>query len=211
MSGLVSNEYYFLYASKPAPPDPRGKRTGNILVLLGPTINSLIKSAPKNETFRAKIMAHIGEMPPKDCETYQQIKDWIEFNFPKAPKPKANDPLATLRVRFAHTESGHCAYSRSETHVAQVKITPQMIDEILDNLDNECDFDDVAAEMSSKIQEVARENSQSTGEEDSVITSNEVPDDSSDEDVDYDFGSVKSALRAYIRANYPERADELGI
>lgn len=73
-----SSQFHFLNDE-----DRKPKRRCVFASSTPPALQSMIKATPKNSTVRAMIMNHFGEMPPSDVTTFDGIKDWIEFNFPK--------------------------------------------------------------------------------------------------------------------------------
>lgn len=45
-----------------------------------PTLIALMKSAPQNPTLHGHLMVMFGKLPPPGLETFNQLKDWVEFN-----------------------------------------------------------------------------------------------------------------------------------
>lgn len=55
--------------------------------MLPASIIPIIAAASHNNTVRALLLAHLKQEPPKDCVTYQQIVDWVEYTFEKPEDP----------------------------------------------------------------------------------------------------------------------------
>jgi len=205
---------YWLYVTDPTlvppPDDPaKPKRKCVMVSFLGSAITNMIKLSPKNETFRAKLMATIGEMPPKDCDTFDKIKDWVEFNFPKTKEEIAKEPLR-LRVTFRESEHGRCNYSRDRTATATIKLTEDDFEKALEQSGDEPDFDDVASNLSSIVEEKAQDNVEEYMGI-NLSTSDEEAAETNTDDYEYQYATMKSHLREYIRKTYPDQADGMGL
>lgn len=60
-----------------------------------PSAIDLIKAAPKNEQLRGFMLSKLKVMPPEELDTYDKLKEWIEWNVDKnAAKPKREKPLS---------------------------------------------------------------------------------------------------------------------
>ncbi len=100
---------------------------------------SMLKVAPMNETFRATLMSELEQMPPKEAQTYDQIKDWVEYNFPKEvamPEPVPVGSLTVAAVNFAHTERGRADYTRRGTFRGTLVIPGERILELANSAQN---------------------------------------------------------------------------
>lgn len=130
------------------------KRKSNITTLVGGQLVSMLKSAPSNATFLAMLMAKVGEQPPADADTYEKIKDWVEFNFPKGTKAattKATVVWSGRAVAHSH-ESGRCRFSRAMKGEFVFKISKSELDTIVGD---EGHIDDIRARVFDLIREKA--------------------------------------------------------
>lgn len=106
---------------------------------------SMLKVAPMNETFRATLMSELGQMPPKEAQTYEQIKDWVEYNFPKeVPVSQAPPPpiglLTVQAVRYGHVERGRADYSRMGSWTGTIAIPGERILQLAELSQNRSQF-----------------------------------------------------------------------
>lgn len=213
----LSPEYpYFIYIEGGpdetiGPVDPNApKRTGNIVSLAGITVVNMLKVAPNNGTLRAKLMAALGEMPPKEMDTFEKIKDWVEFNFPK-PKVEAKPSSEiAVTVTFTEYESGRCRYRSTKKATSRIKITPADIDELIEGTGADAGFDDLMSEVGSLVESKAQENVD-TYERIDEDTDNHSADETETEDYEYPYSTVKNAVRAYLIREKPDIASEMGL
>lgn len=115
------------------PEDPsKPRRKCNIESLLLPDTIKMIKLAPKNSTFRAKVMSDLNEMPPSEADTYEKIKDWIEFNFPRSVeiKPAAKSNLS-ITANATYVETGSCTYTTRERASGVILLTEEEVTDII--------------------------------------------------------------------------------
>jgi hypothetical protein len=116
MIELLDQELARVIAARPI-------RKCRIESLLDANLIASLKLIPNHPTYRGLVMAKVGKMPPADALTYDQLKDWIEFNFDKKvtaaqqqmPPPPAARALRhevafTIQLNFTDTEYGTCNY-----------------------------------------------------------------------------------------------------
>src|SRR5258706_10434243 len=92
-----------------------GRRCGIDEVFPSPFID-LIALAPKNPIVRGLILAQTRRMPGAECETFDQIKEWVETTCEKKVRPPNQPPVRAaeginIRVEFSETENGRAYYS----------------------------------------------------------------------------------------------------
>lgn len=168
---------------------------------LGPDVVSLIKLAPNNATFRARVMAVVGEMPPKELDTFEKIKDWVEFTFPKdgAPQigtrvlPPENPPLE-VRYGAEETEYGRCRFSRQFNTRDTFRMTH---DEVVQVIRESDDMDDAIRDIIERMESHA----QNSGNREEVSESTECHevDDGSGVELDYSLSDLKGYIRRAAR------------
>jgi hypothetical protein len=84
-------------------------------VFAGPFID-LIALAPRNPIVRGLILAQTRKLPGLECETFEQIKDWVELTCDRKTRPlnaarsSAGEGIS-IRVEFSETEYGKAYYS----------------------------------------------------------------------------------------------------
>jgi hypothetical protein len=84
-------------------------------VFCGPFID-LVRLAPKNPVVRGLILAQTRKMPGLDCETFEQIREWVETNCNRKSQPLPGSATHSrdgivIEVEFSETENGRANYS----------------------------------------------------------------------------------------------------
>lgn len=130
---------------EPKPADPNTpqppKRKCGYQSYVNTQLRMMLTSAPMNETFRAMLMAKVGEMPPKEADTWQKIVDWIEFNFPKTgTTPVLAQNRIMLHVRVNQTDVGTCKFERRMSGSGVVELKQEDIIAAANETDNNDDF-----------------------------------------------------------------------
>jgi hypothetical protein len=100
-------------ATLPAPP----QRKCSIEEVFDASFIELLKLVPTNPFVRAWVLKFSGKLPPVECVTFEQLKDWVEFNCMKRLRPKSSSPRSTdedgieINVHFSEMEYGRANYS----------------------------------------------------------------------------------------------------
>jgi hypothetical protein len=76
----------------------------------------LLKLVPANPYVRALILKFCGKLPPAECELFDPLKDWVEFNCVKrmrktAASPQSQNDGISIEVDFSEQEFGRAHYS----------------------------------------------------------------------------------------------------
>jgi len=78
----------------------------------------LIGLAPRNPHVRALILKLTGQLPPPECATFEQLKDWVELHCEKQARPlpsgtarNSREDGIVIHVDFSETEYGRADYS----------------------------------------------------------------------------------------------------
>ena len=86
-----------------------------------PSFIELLRLVPRNPYVRALILKFTGKMPGTDCETFEQLKDWVEINCVRRIRSQFNTASSgsgvSVSVSFSEVEYGRASYSveRSST------------------------------------------------------------------------------------------------
>ena len=206
ISKLLHTDDLYLYVRKPDPNKP--KRRSNIITLLGPVVTSALIAQPNNETFRAKLMAVIGEMPPKEIDTYAKLKDWVEFNFPKTKPAKPDDEVFAGEFTYDIISTGTCKYSRTSHARSPIKLTGKQIAKIAGDAS---DLDELMTLMCDHMREIADSSQATTWTTGQTSTTDEQEQDSYSDNEDYAYSTLKRAAIKYLIDHEPELAEELGL
>ena len=72
----------------------------------------LLRMAPRNAIIRGLVLSLTRKMPPEACHTYDQMKEWVEFNCDKRSRRVGGtgDGVA-MTVQFEDREFGRASYS----------------------------------------------------------------------------------------------------
>lgn len=171
------------------PEDPnKPKRKCCIERYLDSELIAMLKLAPNNATFRSKLMSVISEMPPPELDTYDKLKDWLEFNFPKERPATPPAPERKLDIEYEGNvvERGTCKYVRRSRAGGRESFGEAQIARLIREYGTE-------QEVIDQIEEHIRSNYNTV--ESNVETSEE----SSDGDTDYDIGWNETRAREFIR------------
>jgi len=178
----------------------------------------LIRLVPQNPFVRALILKLTGKMPRPECETFEQIKDWVELNCDKRTRPlssRANRRTAeggiSISVEFSEKEFGRADYSvprwgTEEFHVS----ADDLIEMVQEAIDSGGDIDEVVELVAGKIDDDAW--SQCEPDMDNYGDydySDHDSTDSSDSATEYSRDAIRNAVRTFLREQHPELAAEL--
>lgn len=150
--GITRNGTRIFVETATDPNKPRRRCT--MAGMVGSDVAKLIKMAPNNATFRARLMAVLMELPPKEADTYEKVRDWVEFNFPKGVG--LTKKVAPLDVSYegSVTESGRCDYSRYQSIDGTARLERKEIEDIIDSHD---DINEAVAAVHERIRTIAIE------------------------------------------------------
>jgi hypothetical protein len=73
----------------------------------------LLAMAPRNCIVRGLILALTRKMPPEECQSYDEVKAWVEANCEKRLGKGQGESNAAIRIdiKFSDTETGRASYS----------------------------------------------------------------------------------------------------
>ena len=184
-------------------------------VFAGPFID-LIALAPRNPVVRGLILAQTRRMPGPDCETFEQVKDWVETTCDKKLRPavatqsQTGDGI-TIKVEFSETEYGRANYSvpRSGNDEFEIK-ADELLDMVREAIDEEEGMDGVIEKIASLIDSDAwsrcEANMDDNGEYDYSEHESSDTDNSATE---FSKTILRDRLLAFLRNRHPELLEEL--
>ena len=81
--------------------------------VFGSPFIELINLAPRNPVVRGLILSQTRKLPGPECETFEQIKDWVETSCEPRGKPAQSSGLVGfgIKVDFSEVERGRANYS----------------------------------------------------------------------------------------------------
>lgn len=199
----------------PPPPKPRTP----IARCLRPTVIELLKAAPLNEIARGHAMNDLKKAIPDECQTFEQITEWVETNCAPMLPARGSIHIAAGRVRNREaafeievtesaTETGRCRYSRNLSGIGDV---PLRVDDVLEIVDeaiaDENGMERVLNELSDRINEMASDYADMSGDDYEYEDYEAL--DSDDHETEFDRRQLTSRLREWLADNHPEKLQEL--
>ena len=183
-----------------------------------PGFIELLKLVPRNPHVRALILKFTGKMPGPECETFEQIKDWVEFNCRQCLRKPAGRPARdreadgiAINVDFSETEYGRADYSLPRSGSDEFRIGAgdllAIIQETIADGDglNEL-VDAIASQIDGDARNQCDPNMEDSGDYD---YSDHEATDSDNGEIDYSREEIRNAVLRFVRERHPELAAEL--
>ena len=187
--------------------------------LLGPQVLALLERVPRNPRVRARVLKLAGKLPPPECETFAQVKEWIELHCEPRQVVTTARPARSARgeegirvsVSFSDTEYGRADYSVRRHAREQFHLGAEALMELVRVAINNGDgLDEIVAAAAEKIDEDAWElcDPSLTDDGDYEYSNHDVSDSEGSETA-FDRGDLRRAILAFLRERHPELAAEL--
>ena len=176
----------------------------------------LLKLVPANPFVRAWVLKFSGKLPPSDCETFEQLKVWVEFNCIKRVRHTSQnrsrqDDGVGITVHFSETEYGRANYSvdRSGEDTFQIG-AEELLTMVQEAIDGGGGMTEVLDEITTRIDDDAwsecEPNLDNYGdyeydEHDST--------DSGNGEINYSRDQIRERVLAFMQAHYPGLAQQL--
>ena len=196
----------------PAPPE----RKCAIDQVFDASFIELLELVPTNPFVRAWVLKFTGKLPPEDCVTFEQLKDWVELNCVKRSRPKpqsspqADDGIGIL-VHFSETEYGRANYSvdRSGEDTFQIG-QDELLAMVQEAIDAGGGLTEVVDQIGTRIDDDAwnecEPNMDSYGDYDyDEHDSN----DSGNGEITYSREQIQSRVLAFLQNHHPDLAQQL--
>jgi hypothetical protein len=175
----------------------------------------LLAMVPRNPTVRGLVLAQTRKMPPPECATFEQLKEWVETNCEKKlhrPNPTARfDGGIAIVVEFSETEYGRANYSVQRSGSEEFRLDEEellgMVQETIDSGDN---LDVLVEAIAEKVRDDAWTQCDPSledygdydyGEHDS--------NDSGNAETDFSKAQIRDRLLAHLREHHPGLLEEL--
>lgn len=171
-------------------------------------IANFIRQSPNNGTFRTLLASHLGQPLPPEADTYDKIKEWVEFNFPTDEEPLVGEkqkpamPALSMPIRAVERQRGTCNFSRTMTGTVRVNLSRAELDEIL--LDEDGSMEDAVTAVEEKIIETVQRNVELI-ESEADYSDHDVSDSRGMEVEHSTGGSIRRYIGDVIRAQFPDR------
>ena len=196
---------------------PPTERKCNIEEVFDASFIELLKLVPANPYVRALVLKFTGKLPPAECEQFDQLKDWVEFNCVKrirkaSAQAQGNDePGISIEVDFSEQEYGRAHYSveRSGTDTYRLSaddLVEMIRDAVADGGTISAVVDAVAARIDDNAWDECDPNLDNYGdyeydEHDCTDSDNSV--------VNYSREHIRNAVLRFVQERHPELAAEL--
>jgi hypothetical protein len=202
--------------TEPGVPAVSGQRRCGIdEVFAGPFIE-LIGLAPRNPVVRGLILAQIRKMPGPECETFEQIKEWVETTCDKKLRPP-NQPTVRaaegiiISVEFSETEYGRANYSvprsGSDSFVLEADELIEMVRAAIESGDG---LQGVIESIASLIDDEAWDRCEPSLEDSGDYDyGDHDSDDSGNSTTEYSKTQIHDRLLAFLRERHPDLLEEL--
>jgi hypothetical protein len=184
-------------------------------VFSGPFID-LVRLAPKNQVVRGLILAQTRKMPGPDCETFEQIKEWVETTCDRkahslpGSATHSRDGIV-IEVEFSETESGRANYSVPRSGSDEFALDEdELIGMVQDAIDDGKGLDGLVDHISNVIHEDAwnRCSPSLDGYGDYDYNEHDC-DDTSNSEVEFSVAQIRDRLHLFLRQRHPELLEEL--
>ena len=178
----------------------------------------LIATAPRNPHVRALILKLTGKLPPPECATFAQLREWVELNCEKRAKPlstqttnRSREGGIVINVDFSETEYGRADYSVRRHGSEEFRIGAEdlmaMVQTAIDDGDG---IDEVVEAVADKVDEDAwGECDPSMDDSGDYDYSEHDVSDTGDSATEFNKTEIRTAVLAYVRERHPELAAEL--
>ena len=172
----------------------------------------------QNPYVRALILKLTGKMPGPECETFEQIKVWVEANCEKKvrslPSRNARPSLVggiSISVEFSETEYGRADYSVPRSGSEEFRVGPEdLVELVREAIEAGGGLDEVVETVAKKIDDEAWDQCD-PGMDDygDYNYCEHDSNDSSDRATDYSKNDIRNAVLRFVRERHPELAAEL--
>lgn len=195
---------------------PPVQRKCSIEEVFDPSFIELLKLVPANPYVRALILKFSGKLPPAECETFEQLKDWVEFNCVKRikkspPTRNTEDGGIAINVDFSETEYGRANYSVERYGTDTFSVDAENLVAIIqETIADGGGVGEVVDVIAGKIDDDAwtQCNPDLDGYGDYDYSDHDSNDSDSGE-VKYSRDAIRNAVLRFVRERHPELAAEL--
>ncbi len=176
----------------------------------------LLKLVPANPYVRALILKFSGKLPPADCETFEALKDWVEFNCVKRIKKTAasqqpdNDGIS-ISVGFSEQEYGRAHYSVERYCTDTYQLSGDDLVEIIrDTIADGGAISAVVDAVAARIDDDAWDHVDPNLDDYGDYEYNEHDSDGADNsETKFSREHIRNAVLRFVQENHPELAAEL--
>jgi hypothetical protein len=176
----------------------------------------LIGLAPKNPCVRGMILAQTGKMPGSECETFEQIKEWVEttcdkkLRKPNSSSHRAGDGIS-ITVDFSETEYGRAAYSVDRSGSGEFEIdADELVGMVQGAIASDEGLNTVIELIVQKIDDDAWDQCDpEMGDYGDYDYSDHETSDSENSQKSFSRNQVRDRMLAFLRERHPDLLEEL--
>lgn len=177
----------------------------------------LLKLVPANPYVRALILKFSSKLPPAECETFDALKDWVEFNCVKrirkatAPAQSHEAPGISIEVDFSEEEYGRARYSVERSGTDTYRLAADDLVEIIrDAIADGGAISAVVDAIATRIDDNAWDECDPNLDDYGDYEYNEHDSDGADNsEVKFSRERIRNAVLQFVRERHPELAAEL--
>jgi hypothetical protein len=176
----------------------------------------LLRLVPRNPHVRALILKFTGKMPGTDCETFEQVKDWVEVNCEKRIRPRFDAGShsgsgISVNVLFSETEYGRSRYSVDRSSTENFELgAGELLEIILEKIAEGGSVSEVVEAIADRIDDEAWEQcSPDLDNYGNYDYSDEEATSSDNRQAKFSKESIRNAVLQFVQQRHPELAAEL--
>lgn len=198
------------------PPAPTAAIKCQIEDVFGGPFIELIALAPKNPVVRGLILAQTRKLPGPECETFEQIKVWVETNCERKSRPhdETRAPCRdgiVIKVEFSETEHGRANYSVPRYGTDEFVLDEE---ELINFVQAAIDDGDGVDVVVDKIAEEINDNAwnrcdPSLDDSGDYNYDDHESSDSTDGNIEFSRSHVRERLLTFLRERHPNLLEEL--
>ena len=176
----------------------------------------LLKLVPANPYVRALVLKFTGKLPPAECELFDELKDWVEFNCVKRIRKttasnQPRDDGISISVDFSEQEYGRAHYqvncSGSDTfQIGAEELVTIIQDAIADGGAISAVVDAIAERINDDAWNQCDPNLDNYGDYDYSEHDSNGTDNS---EIEFSREHIRNAVLRFVQERHPELAAEL--
>lgn len=184
--------------------------------VFGGSFIELIALAPKNPVVRGLILSQTRKLPGPECETFEQIKAWVEttcdrrFRPPNETRAPSGDGIV-IKVEFSETENGRAHYSVSRSGSDDFALDEdELLDMVREVIGAGGGVDAVVERIAQEIDDEAWDRCDPSLDNYGDYDYEEHDSgDSSNAEIEFSRAQVRDRLLGFLRRNHPDLLEDL--
>jgi hypothetical protein len=193
---------------------PPVERKCAIAEVFDPGFIELLQLVPANPLVRALVLKFTGKLPPAECQRFDELQDWVEFNCVKRIRKastRGDEPGINIEVDFSEQEYGRACYTVERYSTDTYHLSGDDLVEIIREAvaDGES-ISAVAEAIAERIDDDAWDHVEPSLYNYGDYEYTEHDSDGADHsEIKYSRERIRNAVLQFVRENHPELAAEL--